>query len=62
MSDPSNPRITASIDIPPGLHSHKVRVANDLMLVNRERTRGDMPNGGFCRAAHIRRQQPRQAA
>jgi len=47
VSDPANPRITASIDIPKGLHSHKVRVANDIMLVNRERTRGDMPNADF---------------
>ena len=37
VSDPANPRVVASIDIPPGLHSHKVRVANDLMLANRER-------------------------
>jgi hypothetical protein len=47
VSDPKHPRITASVDIPPGLHSHKVRVANDLMLVNRERTRGDLPNADF---------------
>ena len=33
VSDPANPRIVASIDIPPGLHSHKVRVANDMMVV-----------------------------
>src|SRR5882757_8794756 len=47
VSDPVHPRITASVDIPPGLHSHKVRVANDIMLVNRERTRGDMLNADF---------------
>ena len=47
VSDPKHPRITASVDIPPGLHSHKVRVANGIMLVNRERTRGDMPNADF---------------
>ena len=47
VSDPKHPRITASVDIPAGLHSHKVRVANDIMLANRERTRGDMPNGDF---------------
>src|SRR3984885_558793 len=47
VSDPKHPRITASVDIPPGLHSHKVRVANDLMLVNRERTRGDLPASDF---------------
>jgi hypothetical protein len=47
VSDPKHPRITASVDIPAGLHSHKVRVANDIMLANRERTRGDMPNADF---------------
>jgi hypothetical protein len=47
VSDPKHPRITASVDIPAGLHSHKVRVANDIMLANRERTRGEMPNGDF---------------
>ena len=43
VKDPAHPRVVASIDIPPGLHSHKVRVANDIMVVNRERTRGDKP-------------------
>jgi hypothetical protein len=38
VSDPKHPRITASVDIPAGLHSHKVWVANDIMLANRERT------------------------
>lgn len=47
VSDPANPRIVATIDIPPGLHSHKVRVANDLMLCNRECTRGEMPADDF---------------
>ncbi len=40
VADPRNPRIIAEIDIPPGLHSHKVRVANGIMLVNRERHGG----------------------
>jgi hypothetical protein len=47
VADPAKPRIVASIDIPSGLHSHKVRVANGIMLTNRERTRGDMPGGDF---------------
>ena len=47
VTDPANPKVIASIDIPPGLHSHKVRVANDVMVVNRERTRGDKPAGDF---------------
>ena len=47
VADPAHPRVIASIDIPPGLHSHKVRVANDVMLVNRERTRGEKPADDF---------------
>jgi hypothetical protein len=47
VSDPAKPKVVASIDIPPGLHSHKVRVANDVMVVNRERTRGTAPAGDF---------------
>jgi len=47
VKDPANPKVVASIDIPPGLHSHKVRVANDIMVVNRERTRGTAPAGDF---------------
>ncbi|KQW20528.1 hypothetical protein ASC80_09745 [Afipia sp. Root123D2] len=36
ISDPANPKQVAHIAIPPGVHSHKVRVENDLMLVNWE--------------------------
>jgi hypothetical protein len=36
VSDPARPRQLASIEVPPGTHSHKVRAANGLMLVNRE--------------------------
>src|SRR5437867_4076793 len=36
VSDPAKPRQLASIEVPPGTHSHKVRAANGLMLVNRE--------------------------
>jgi len=36
ISDPKNPKQVAHIEIPEGVHSHKVRVENDLMLVNWE--------------------------
>ena len=36
VRDPQNCREVASIAMPPGTHSHKVRVANGLMLVNHE--------------------------
>jgi hypothetical protein len=41
VADPRNPRVLASIDIPEGYHSHKVRVANGTMLVNHEQTGRD---------------------
>jgi len=36
ISDPARPRQVAHIAIPEGVHSHKVRVENDLMVVNWE--------------------------
>lgn len=36
VSDPRHPKRVAEIGMPQGLHSHKVRVANGLMLVNHE--------------------------
>jgi hypothetical protein len=36
IGDPRNPKQVAHIEIPEGVHSHKVRVENDLMLVNWE--------------------------
>jgi hypothetical protein len=36
VSDPAAPRQLATIEVPPGTHSHKVRAQNGLMLVNRE--------------------------
>jgi hypothetical protein len=37
VSDPRRPRQVATIDIPDGWHSHKVRVSNGIMLVNHEK-------------------------
>lgn len=36
VSDPKKPKHVANVRTNPGLHAHKVRVANGLMLVNRE--------------------------
>ncbi|MGH7089502.1 MAG: LVIVD repeat-containing protein, partial [Stellaceae bacterium] len=36
VEDPKRPRIVAEISIPHGLHSHKVRAQNGVMVVNRE--------------------------
>jgi hypothetical protein len=37
VADPRNPRVLHHIDMPHGWHSHKVRAANGLMLVNHEK-------------------------
>lgn len=37
VADPRKPKILNRIDVPDGWHSHKVRVANDLMIVNHEK-------------------------
>jgi hypothetical protein len=48
VADPRNPRVLARIDVPDGWHSHKVRVAGDIMLVNHEKLgqQGDHDFGG----------------
>jgi len=46
VSDPKNPRQVANVPTAPSIHAHKVRVANGVMLVNRERAprpRGPAP-------------------
>ncbi len=40
VSDPSRPRLLSRLPMSPGAHSHKVRVHENIMLVNRERTSG----------------------
>jgi hypothetical protein len=37
VEDPRKPRLLAQIELPRGWHSHKVRVTNDVMIVNHER-------------------------
>jgi len=36
VSDPKHPKIVHELQMPVGTHSHKVRVANDIMITNRE--------------------------
>jgi hypothetical protein len=43
VRDPKNPIILAELPMPPGTHSHKVRVAGDIMVVNQEINNND-PN------------------
>ena len=37
VHDPKNPKVIAHLEISEGLHSHKVRVSGDIMLINYER-------------------------
>jgi hypothetical protein len=43
VSDPAAPRIVEQIPAPPGTHTHKVQVADGLLLVNEEQFRGGEP-------------------
>ena len=47
VADPTAPRILASIEARPGWHSHKVRVANDIMIINQESVGGPDGQGGI---------------
>ena len=46
VSDPARPRTLATVEVPPNTHSHKVRAANGLMLVNREAQPAHQPPAG----------------
>ena len=37
VRDPKNPKVVAQLEVPEGIHSHKVRVSGDVMLINYER-------------------------
>ncbi len=47
VRDPRKPRIVSRLGMLPGTHSHKVRVKNDLMLVNRELTSPHLAPEGY---------------
>jgi len=46
VKDPASPRQLATIEVPPGTHSHKVRATGGLMLVNREAQPANRPRAG----------------
>lgn len=47
VKDPKHPKVIAHVEIPQGVHSHKVRVSGDIMLVNLEkyRSKEKLPTG-----------------
>jgi len=48
VRDPKHPRLVDQLEVPEGIHSHKVRVSGDVMLVNYERFKTNKePQGGL---------------
>jgi hypothetical protein len=47
VGDPARPRKLAELTVPPDVHSHKVRVVDGVMLVNREAPPRSQPGEGF---------------
>src|ERR1700741_1309697 len=43
VKDPKHPRLVSHIEIAQGLHSHKVRVSGDIMLINYEQYKSKNP-------------------
>ena len=46
VADPRKPKLIAKLELPMGWHSHKVRAANGLMVVNYEKFREGAPEFG----------------
>ena len=47
VSDPAAPQVLATIAVRPGYHSHKVRAANGIMVINQESIGGPNGQGGI---------------
>ena len=48
VNDLKHPKVVAQLEVPEGIHSHKVRVSGDVMLVNYERyQRSQKGQGGL---------------
>ncbi len=66
ISDPKHPKVVAQLEIAPNLHSHKVRVHDNVMLVNHEKYRGyrgdDNARGGLKVFDISNRSAPREIA
>jgi hypothetical protein len=66
VADPANPRVIAQLNVPDNIHSHKVRVAGDVMLVNYERYpehgRAGTPEVGLKLFDIADRSRPRETA
>jgi hypothetical protein len=47
VRDPSSPQLVKQIPVPAGLHSHKVQIVGDTLLVNYEQYKGGTGQGGL---------------
>ena len=63
VRDPKHPRLISQLEVPQGIHSHKVRVSGDVMLVNYERYAGDKEAQGGLKIFDIsKKAAPREIA
>jgi hypothetical protein len=63
VRDPKHPKTVAQIEIPQGVHSHKVQVSGDIMLVNLERYRSKEKQPTGLKIYDIsRREKPKEIA
>src|SRR3990170_7165629 len=63
VKDPKRPKLVAQLEVPEGIHSHKVRVSGDLMLINYERYKTDKkPDAGLKIFDVSNRAKPREIA
>ena len=63
VRDPKHPKVIAQLEVPEGIHSHKVRVSGDVMLVNYERFKTKKePQGGLKVFDISNKTKPRECA
>jgi hypothetical protein len=62
VRDPSAPRVVKQLPVPTGLHSHKVQIVGDILLVNYEQYRGGQAQGGLKVFDVSRPTEPREIA
>src|ERR671918_3111043 len=63
VRDPKNPKLVSQLEVPDGIHSHKVRVYGDVMLINYERYKTkNEPQGGLKVFDISDRTKPREIA
>ena len=61
--DPKHPKLVSQLEVPQGIHSHKVRVSGDVMLVNYERYAGNKEAQGGLKIFDIsKKAAPREIA